>query len=517
MSHRNFKAGVVLAERYELADLQSERLGASNWKAFDRVLHRNVRVEVLRSDDPRADHFTQAARASTAVTDPRFLQVLDVLENEQGHHVVIREWARAMPLSEVLAQSPLPNRRAATIVSEVAEALAGAHELGIFHRRLSPHHILLKESGAVRIVGLGVATSLAPVDHDENADDRAHFEELDVRGLGKLLYACLVSRWPGAHVDGLRAAPTEHGRLVRPRKVRAGVARDVDAVVDEILSDSPRSGHRLTRAADIAQALRLVGEDVIDDVETTGSYSSPDLLRLDPVIEPSGPPPGLEPPRKRPKAWEPAPPTRIEKFKNRLRESTQGDRAFRALGLLGFVVIIAVIVTLLVIAKLRPHTQADPQTGTSISTLTIERAIDMDPLGDNEENPDLAKHAIDGNPDTGWQTAIYLNNPKLGGLKKGVGLMVDLGAPHEVTQVTVLLVGTPSDIAVYTAPSTVSDVPRLDDLSQRARVTNAGTNVTFALPEGTVTRYVMLWFRSVPAIATDKYRGEIQDISILGR
>ncbi|RYI99973.1 MAG: hypothetical protein EON52_24675, partial [Actinomycetales bacterium] len=215
-------SGDVLASRYELADLVSESLGASNWRAVDRVLHRNVRVELLPADDPRGPNFLEAARRSTSVTDHRFLRVLDLLQDEDGVHVVVREWAKATPLSRLLAQSPLPNRRAAAIVAEVAESLAHAHDRGLVHRRLTPHQIMLKESGAVRIVGLGVATALAPADHQDSDDDLAAYRAADVQALGKLLYACLVSRWPGGHVDGLRAAPTEHGHLLRPRKVRAG-------------------------------------------------------------------------------------------------------------------------------------------------------------------------------------------------------------------------------------------------------------------------------------------------------
>ena len=47
--------------------------------------------------------------------------MLDLIEDEQRHHLVVREWARAFPLDQLLAQSPLPNRRAATVVAEGPE------------------------------------------------------------------------------------------------------------------------------------------------------------------------------------------------------------------------------------------------------------------------------------------------------------------------------------------------------------------------------------------------------------
>ena len=255
-------SGDVLADRYELQDLVTERLGSVTWRANDSILNRNVGIEMLPSSDPRADHFIEAARLSTTVTDPRFLRVLDLIEDDHGQHLVVREWARAFPLDQLLAQSPLPSARAARVMTEVAEAVANAHERGVYHRRLTPHHVLLKQSGAVRVVGLGVASALAPAGHQDTIDDLQAYEQLDVESLGKLLYACLVSRWPGAHIDQLRAAPTEHGRLLRPRQVRAGVSRELDAICDRILGDPPAHHRpRLTSADDIARALHLVDED----------------------------------------------------------------------------------------------------------------------------------------------------------------------------------------------------------------------------------------------------------------
>lgn len=518
--------GVMIAGRYELQDLVSERLGSSNWRAHDHVLNRNVRIEMLPIEDPRGDNFLAAARASTKVTDHHFLRVLDLIESDCGHRAVVREWARAIPLSEVLRQSPLPSWRAATIVAEVAEALAHAHEHGIYHRRLTPHQVLLKESGAVRIVGLGVATALAPIDKQVSDAERESYERSDVQALGRLLYACLVSRWPGGHTDGLRAAPTEHGRLLRPRRVRAGVTRDVDSVCDRILSDPPRHHQTpLTTAADIAHVLRLVGDEEENDVELLPStpQSSPDLLRLDPVIEPSGPPPGLAPPRPRPKAFEPAPPTRMERGRARLRQAARGDRGLVLLGALGTVAIVAVMALLVQQATTGDGPAASPETSapteSSATVLPIERAIDFDPQGaDRSENARLVADALDDDPETGWYTSNYYSDPAFGRLKDGVGLVLDLGEATEVDQVQLRLHGAPTDLSILTTPSTQQDPPTsLSDLREVAVLDGAGEDAAIALPSGSYTRYVVVWLRSLPQVGDDEYRGEIRGVAVRGR
>ncbi|MCD9154410.1 protein kinase family protein [Aeromicrobium duanguangcaii] len=515
-------SGDVLASRYELADLVSESLGASNWRAVDRILHRNVRVEMLSADDPRGDNFLQAARRSTSVTDHRFLRVLDLLQEEDGVHVVVREWAKATPLSRVLAQSPLPNRRAATVVAEVAESLAHAHDRGLVHRRLTPHQVLLKESGAVRIVGLGVATALAPVEHQDSADDMEAYRAADVNALGKLLYACLVSRWPGGHVDGLRAAPTVHGHLLRPRQVRAGVLRELDDICDRILEPGRHPHDALTTAEEIARVLYQAaeGEEDLFDEPLGYDVTSPDLLRMDPVVEPSGPPPGLEPPRRRPKAFAPKPPTRRERLATRMQSMTHGDRALILLGLVTAIVLSGVLAFLVGRESGRqgdPFSQSAPDA--PVRVLPVERVVDFDPQGgDGAESPDQTGAAIDDDPATGWRTSTYFGRADLGGLKDGVGVILDLGAVRQVEQVRLRLAGTPTDLSILTAPATTTTLPRsLDELREVATLNGATEDLSVALPRDARTRFVVVWLRSLPQVAPGEFRGEIRSVIVRGR
>ncbi|MGH3424473.1 MAG: protein kinase family protein, partial [Nocardioidaceae bacterium] len=258
MDQRVLSSGIVLSDRYQLEDLINESSGASTWLARDKMLDRRVGVQALPSDDRRAEGFAEAARRSTGVTDPHFLRVLDIAEHEHGHTYLVREWARALPLDLVLTQSTLTNRRSATVIAEVAEAIGNAHESGVFHRHLQPGCILLKESGAVRITGLAVDHAIRSPDPDPEHSDLQYAEQLDVQSIGKLLYACLSGRWPGGGSGMLRKAPTEHGRLLRPRQVRAGVSRDVDTVCDRVLGTPPRHHETPLRSArQIAHELRM--------------------------------------------------------------------------------------------------------------------------------------------------------------------------------------------------------------------------------------------------------------------
>jgi putative peptidoglycan lipid II flippase len=514
-------SGDVLADRYELQDLVTERLGSVTWRANDKILNRNVGIEMLPSSDPRADHFIEAARLSTTVTDPRFLRVLDLIEDDHGQHLVVREWARAFPLDQLLAQSPLPSPRAARVMTEVADAIAHAHERGVYHRRLTPHQVLLKQSGAVRVVGLGVASALAPAGHEDTLDDLLSYEQLDVKALGKLLYACLVSRWPGAHIDQLRAAPTEHGRLLRPRQVRAGVSRELDAICDRILGDPPAHHRpRISTAEDVARALLLVGDESLrgDGPTTLTRVSSPDLLRLDPVIVPQGPPPGLAPPRRRPKAFEPAAPTTLERGKERAMAAVKGDRRYVFAGL----AVVLVLATVLGIFVSRT-TGGDGDNGRPISdapvqALPITGVNDLDPQGDDAaENPESVQRVIDGDITTGWRTTTYFRQAAFGGLKDGVGVVLDLGGPRELSSLRIRLAGGPHDVSVYASSPGGSEPRSVKGLRQIAVLDAAGPDASVSLPSGLFTRHVVVWLTKLPEVEPDQFRGEIREVTAQGR
>ncbi|HUP99945.1 MAG TPA: protein kinase family protein [Aeromicrobium sp.] len=517
---RGLTSGVVLANRYELQDQVSERLGSVTWRALDLLLNRNVGVELIPSSDPRAPHFLEAARLSTTVTDARFLRVLDLLEDENGHHVVVREWAKAFGLNQVLEHSPVPSRRAAQIVAEVAEALAHAHERGVYHRRLTPHHVLVKQSGAVRIVGLGLASALDQPDHAESASDLQAYEQADVHGLGHLLYAALTGRWPGVEVDHLPSAPHEHGHTLRPRQVRAGVSREIDAICARILPElaAPHTDGPLTSAAAIARALRLIGDEPGDGgpptlVSGKGTRESPDLLRADPVVAPAGPVPGLTATR-RPKAHEPAPPTRRERAQALAVDAARDDRRFVIAGVMGVLAILLVIGGLAVQGA---GMNVIPFTGDGDTrTLPIDSVQDFDPQGDGSENPDDAPLAIDGDPDTGWQTTTYFSRPEFGGLKDGVGLVVDLGHVRRIREVDVTFAGSPTSLRVYGSAGRPPPPDKVTTLVTLGSAKDVRRRAQIQVPERTTARYLVIWLTSLPEVSGGKYQGEVREITVRG-
>jgi hypothetical protein len=124
--------GTRLVQRYRLEEhlgsLEEEPRGEAGpvyWRALDELLDRPVGVALLPADDPRAAAVLRAARRAAAVSDARFLRVLDASEVD-GVVYVVTEWVSATSLVDLLADGPLPAVEAQAMAVDVAGALAAA-------------------------------------------------------------------------------------------------------------------------------------------------------------------------------------------------------------------------------------------------------------------------------------------------------------------------------------------------------------------------------------------------------
>ena len=214
MSTYTSEPGTRLAGRYRLVDQTSAGTGWTFWKATDETLARSVTVLTFAPGFPRIAEAIAAARAASRLGDPRFSQVFDVEDADEGAYVVL-EWVVGESLLDMLADGPLDSPRAVSLLSEAAQAIAAAHALGLAHLRLNPACLHWTRVSGVKITGLGIDAVLArttPAAAEDGAEggagDRYSPEVTDTRDLGRLLYAALTGYWPGPHEP---ARPAEAG------------------------------------------------------------------------------------------------------------------------------------------------------------------------------------------------------------------------------------------------------------------------------------------------------------------
>jgi putative peptidoglycan lipid II flippase len=570
-------AGTVLGTRYRLEELLAVSGPAITWRAFDQVLSRSVLVHLLPPGDAvEADLMTAARRASVA-TDSRFLRVLDAVQStdpELGSYIVC-EYATGQSLEVILSQGPLSGLEAAWVIREVADALSGVHSLGLHHRRISPDTVIITPTGNVKIVGLLIEAALRPARHPvapQSQVPAADAPELvDVLDLGRLLYATLVCRWPGGPGYNLLAAPTVGRRWLTPRQVRAGVSPALDNICDQILGDPPR--HRapqITDANALVNALtKVLGTaDASGDLERrlrqpiprVGAHqhavgATPVSTLLDQPTEPN---PVVqddddEPVQPRtaaadasplrisqPVAAPPAGSTVASATTTVIRTPVPQQqpphrprpvrRPRRWIALLVMLVVLLSGVGLVAGLVLSNQLSAAPVPGPSATparapaapasaVLPISTGRDFDPQGDpNRENPDEVRLAYDGDPATRWRTVAYIGSPKLGNLKRGVGLVLDLGSAQPVASVQVSLSGSGTDLDLRVPrqdPAATTSAPLGSDRDWRvvAEESGAGRSATLTPEQPVTTRFVLVYLTALPNEG-GRYRGGISEVEV---
>ena len=159
--------GTRLVDRYRLDKQLGEAAGTTYWRAHDELLDRAVGLCLLPAGDEHAERVLHAARRAAALTDARFLRVLDASEVDGplGKVVyVVNEWVRATNLTDLLADGPLPPGEARDVALAVTEALCAAHEAGLAHLCLEPEHVLRTTHGQVKLVGLAVEAAVRGIE-----------------------------------------------------------------------------------------------------------------------------------------------------------------------------------------------------------------------------------------------------------------------------------------------------------------------------------------------------------------
>jgi predicted Ser/Thr protein kinase len=128
--------------------------------ARDERLGRRVALKALPAgvamQPELRERLRREARAAATISHPA-VAVVYALEEFGDHVFIASEYVEGATLRSLIAQGPVSPERARSIATDIAGALAAAHDAGVIHRDLKPENVLIKPDGSVKVVDFGIA------------------------------------------------------------------------------------------------------------------------------------------------------------------------------------------------------------------------------------------------------------------------------------------------------------------------------------------------------------------------
>jgi eukaryotic-like serine/threonine-protein kinase len=508
----------VLSERYLLEERIAIGGMATVWRAHDEKLARTVGVKLLHkhlsNDRDFRERFRREAVAAAKLAHPGIVGVYDTGRDGDWVYLVM-EFVHGVTMREVMVQyGCLDPGLAASVGMRVADALDFAHERGLVHRDVKPANILLGEEGAVKLgdfgivkvehsrseltktgMVLGTAAYVAP----EQVEDAPIDGRADQYSLGCVLYEALSGQQPfsASSTVAIAAQRLDHEPLPL-RSLRADVPRELDDVVMKALARDPVARWPNCRA--FAEALEPWARDDEMLTQTTQVLVRGESLPM----------------------AEDEPPYVSQPINSRSFLRSEGRWLASVLALVALSALLTAVGVATGVFEIRgvPSLTAEPRDEPSTSAaapaqpITIAELSTLDPDGNPPtENEDNLGALVDGDKATYWRTDRY-NSAEFGNLKQGLGVVVDLGEPVQLTTMKLSTPTTGINFEIRVADRVDPDPTAWRTVATEENATE-DSEIAFE-DEPPVTRYVLIWITPPLAPYERLYAAAFSELMIEG-
>ena len=502
--------GRKLSGRYVLTSLISSESGTQTWLAKDLVLSREVAVVLT---DPfqvtNSDHislFRKEAKLISRLNHPSIITVLDTTGDEDLEAIVIELVKEETLFDYVERTGPLSPTLALQITQQIADALSYAHEKGVFHETLDPKHIFLCPDRGPQVSGFGFNKFKSLIDIEsitdtqDESDFRSDFIDMtststthaDIFSLGKILQYMLFGSL-NIPRKNLFSKSVKKEILKSIEKATAGEVTERYSSVVDFIDDLEEES-----------ADTNVPEEGIDESQTSKPFDPNTFITkflltgfvfflvLGIVFAANGNPfssdNGSEPAdivqaTVTPETSDTDP---IEQTEDEVGSIQSGDDSE-------------------VNSEL-----SDTEVSPIFEMVSVLGADDFDPLGDGVEHPELIDNLLDEDPETIWYSETYANR-SMGGLKDGVGVVIELRKPYELQRVAIETANTGWSGEIFVADSPQSALAAWG--ASVGAITSSQGNATVDLT-GLTGGAVLVWFTDLGDKPPPGIRMEISGIEV---
>jgi TolB-like protein/Tfp pilus assembly protein PilF/predicted Ser/Thr protein kinase len=249
------------------------------YRARQKGLNRTVALKVIAlghwATETHLKRFRREAEAAASLEHPRIVPIYEIGERD-GCCYFSMQLLEGGQLDELVRHEPLPLRRAAELIANLARTVHYAHEHGILHRDIKPGNILIDAQGEPHLTDFGLARLvetestvtrtmevLGTPSYIAPEQARGAAAQLtsatDVYGLGAVFYQLLTGHPPfagGTTYETIRLVLETEPR--NPRLWNSKVDRDLATICLKCLEKGPQRRYpsALALAEDLERWLR---------------------------------------------------------------------------------------------------------------------------------------------------------------------------------------------------------------------------------------------------------------------
>jgi serine/threonine protein kinase len=262
---------------------------------FSRPVAIKVIHDHLAANKRFARMFVDEAKLSARIDDPNVVRV-EEFGQADGRYYLVMEYVHGASLAQTIAvlrkRGRIPMEQAVAMAMQIAGGLHGAHEatdeegvpLGIVHRDVSPHNVIVSYKGTVRVIDFGIAKArqvggqtktgslrgkLAYMPPEQARSARTVDRRADLYGVGLVLWEMLTFRRVfDAETDIAILNQIREPDIIPPSALAPGIPKALDDIIMRTLANDPAArpatGAQLQRELSDAlpAALRVLPGDL---------------------------------------------------------------------------------------------------------------------------------------------------------------------------------------------------------------------------------------------------------------
>ncbi|OBB91954.1 serine/threonine-protein kinase [Mycolicibacterium peregrinum] len=176
--------------------------------------------------------------------------------------------------------------------------------------------------------------------------------------------------------------------------------------------------------------------------------------------------------------------------------------------------VLAVIAAIIATSVVLIRGLGSSEHGTTPGAIVKPQSATVFSPGGSPDHPDQASLAVDGNPDTSWSTDIYQDAAPFPAFKQGVGLLLQLPSPTALSEVTIDVPSTGTEVQIRAAdsahPNSLSDTTELTP-----NVALQPGDNTITVDNQTETSNVLVWISKLGTL-DGQSRTNISEITLRG-